>query len=65
MRTSVLLLQPAVTLVPGELCRDSPLVELAVGFGLFPRGFLPLIIPRSLEVPWVVVSGDFAGSSGI
>lgn len=29
-----------------------------VGFGLFPTGFLPLIIPRDLEVSWVMFLGS-------
>lgn len=65
--TNVLLFQPTVTLVPGRLCGDSPSEELMVGSGLFPtcQGFLPLTIPRGLEVHQVMVTGDFAGSGDI
>lgn len=64
MGTHVLLLQPTVTLLPGQVCRYSPSEELVVGFRLFPicQGFLPLAVPRGLEVHKVMVTGDFAGS---
>lgn len=67
MGTNVLLLQPMVTLVPDRLWRDSPSGELMVGSGLFPtcQGFLPRADPRGLEVPQVMVTGDFAGSGDI
>lgn len=67
MGTNVFLLQTVVTLMPGQLCRDSPLEELVVRFGLFTtcQSLLSLAIPRGLEVHQVMVTGDFAGSGDI